>query len=255
MSKQPGPKDKGAEKTPERIAKVMARAGRCSRREAERWITDGRVSVDGKLLDTPAFTVTKDNIISVDGNPIGDRMETKLWRYHKPPGLIVSHNDPENRPTVFERLPPELPRVISVGRLDFNSEGLLLLTNNGEVARFMEHPQTGWIRKYRVRVNGRVDETALAKLSEGVTISGIRYNAIRAVLEKQQGANAWLSVSLTEGKNREVRVIMEHLGYQVTRLIRTTYGPFQLGNMPRGAVEEVGRRMLVDSVPKEFDLK
>lgn len=238
----------------ERIAKVMARAGLCSRREAERWINDGRVTVDGELLDSPAFTVTSANIVTVDGNPITDKQETKLWRYYKPAGLIVSHSDPEGRETVFDKMPPDMPRVISVGRLDYTSEGLLLMTNNGELARHMEKPQTGWIRRYRVRVNGRVEESQLAKLDKGITISGIRYGAIRATLDSQKGANAWLTMALTEGKNREIRVIMEHLGYQVTRLIRTTYGPFQLGNMVRGAVTEVGRRMLKDSLPKDFKL-
>jgi len=238
----------------ERIAKVMARAGLCSRREAERWIADGRVSVDGKVLDSPALAVTDSNVIVVDGKPLAGRMETKLWRYHKPQGLIVSHNDPEGRDTVFDKMPVDMPRVISIGRLDYNSEGLLLMTNNGDLARFMEKPQTGWIRRYRVRVNGRVDENQLITLKDGVTISGIRYGAIKASLDSQKGANAWITMALTEGKNREIRVVMEHLGYQVTRLIRTAYGPFQLGSMERGAVTEVGRRMLKDSVPKDFNL-
>ncbi len=238
----------------DRIAKVMARAGLCSRREAERWIVAGRVKVDGKLIDSPALTVTDANVIVVDEVQISERQETKLWRYHKPQGLIVSHDDPEGRATVFEKMPPEMPRVISVGRLDYNSEGLMMMTNNGELARYMEKPQTGWIRSYRVRVNGRVNQAELDELKNGVTISGIRYGAIKATLDSQKGANAWITFSLTEGKNREIRVVMEHLGYQVTRLIRTAYGPFQLGKMERGAVTEVGRRMLKDSVPKEFKL-
>ena len=238
----------------DRIAKVMARAGLCSRREAERWIVAGRVSVDGKFIDSPALAITSANVVEVDGVQISDAQETKLWRYHKPPGLIVSHNDPEGRATVFDKMPEHLPRVISVGRLDYNSEGLLLMTNNGDLARFMEKPQTGWIRKYRVRVNGRVNQDELSSLKDGVTISGIRYGAIKATLDSQKGANAWITFSLTEGKNREIRVVMEHLGYQVTRLIRTAYGPFQLGSIERGAVTEVGRRMLKDSVPKDFNL-
>jgi len=238
----------------ERIAKVIARAGLCSRRDAERWIADGRVVVDGEKLTTPAFTVTAANTVVVDGKPLSGNDETKVWRYHKPTGLIVSHKDPEGRATIFERLPASLPRVISVGRLDLNSEGLMLLTNSGELARHMERPDTGWIRRYRVRVNGRVDASALQKLEKGVTISGIRYGSVKAELDLQKGANAWLTLALTEGKNREIRKIMEHLGYRVTRLIRTAYGPFQLGNMERGAVVEVTRKMLRETVPNSFKL-
>jgi 23S rRNA pseudouridine2605 synthase len=254
MNKRADPSETTEQAKGERIAKVMARAGLCSRREAERWIADGRVVVDGNILDTPAFTVTDANTIVVDGKPVAGRAETKLWRYHKPPGLLVSNNDPEGRPTIFERLPPYLPRVVTVGRLDMNSEGLLLLTNNGELARFMEQPSTGWIRHYRVRVNGRVNEKSLEKLSNGITVSGIKYGSIKASLDRQQGANAWLNMSLTEGKNREIRKVLEHLELPVSRLIRTTYGPFQLGKMERGQVEESSRRMLRDSVPKDFDL-
>ncbi|MBT3559403.1 MAG: rRNA pseudouridine synthase [Rhodospirillales bacterium] len=247
------PKDSTPEKG-ERIAKVMARAGLCSRREAERWIEGGRVAVDGNILESPAFTVTSANSIAVDGKVIAGRTETKLWRYHKPPGLLVSNNDPEGRPTIFERLPQYLPRVVTVGRLDMNSEGLLLLTNDGELARFMERPDTGWVRQYRVRVNSRVNEKSLEKLAKGITVSGIRYGSIKASLDRQQGANAWLNMSLTEGKNREIRKVLEHMDMPVSRLIRVTYGPFQLGKMERGQVEETGRRMLKDSVPKDFDL-
>ena len=241
----------------ERIAKVMARAGLCSRREAERWIEAGRVAVDGKKLNTPAFTVTDNQIVTVDGKPIASRPETKLWRYHKPAGLIVSHNDPEGRPTVFQRLPPEMPRVVSVGRLDVNSEGLLLLTNDGELERLLESPKTAWTRKYRVRVHGRVDQKALASLANGVTVSGIKYGPIRAELEtnkQKAAANIWIAVAIQEGKNREVRKVMEHLGLTVNRLIRVGYGPFQLGNLARGGVEEVGRAALRASLPKGFKL-
>ncbi len=239
-----------------RIAKVMARAGLCSRREAERWIEAGRVAVDGKKLKTPAVIVTDGNIVTVDGKPIAGKQETKLWRYHKPPGLIVSHDDPGGRATVFERLPPEMPRVVSVGRLDINSEGLLLLTNDGGIENLLESPKTGWTRKYRVRVHGRVDQKALAGLANGVTVSGIRYGPIRAELEhaKEGGANVWLSVAIQEGKNREVRKVMEHLGLDVNRLIRIGYGPFQLGTLQRGAVEEVPRKALRSSLPKGFNL-
>ncbi len=254
MAKAPSHDQEQVPEKGERIAKVMARAGLCSRREAERWIADGRVVVDGTKLTSPALTVTPANTVVVDGKPLAGNEETKVWRYHKPAGLIVSHSDPDGRTTIFERLPKDLPRVISVGRLDLNSEGLMLLTNNGELARHMEKPDTGWIRRYRVRVNGRVDETALAKLANGVTISGVRYGAIKAEMDMQKGANAWLTMALTEGKNREIRKVMEHMGYRVTRLIRTAYGPFQLGNMARGAVTDVSRKMLRESVPNSFKL-
>ena len=234
----------------ERIAKVLARAGLCSRRDAERLIADGRVAVDGKTLTTPAFTVTPENHITVNGRAVAEPEETKLWRYHKPAGLVTSHGDPQGRPTVFERLPPELPRVISVGRLDLNSEGLLLLTNDGGLARKLELPATGWARRYRVRVYGAVDEARLLKLEKGVTIDGLAYGSIRARLDSSQGGNAWLSVSLREGKNREIRKVMEHLGFFVNRLIRVAYGPFQLGNLARGGVDQVPRKVLREQLGK-----
>ncbi|MDA0305097.1 MAG: pseudouridine synthase [Proteobacteria bacterium] len=229
---------------PERIAKVLARAGLCSRREAERWIEAGRVIVDGETLASPAFTVTAESKIVVDGQPLPAKQPTRLWRYHKPPGLVTSHKDPEGRPTVFQRLPENLPRVVSVGRLDLNSEGLLLVTNDGEIARRLELPETGWARVYRVRVHGTVDEKKLAALEKGVTVSGVKYGPIKAALDKQQGANAWLTVSLTEGRNREIRKVMEHLGLTVSRLIRTAYGPFQLGKLTRGQTAEITGKVL-----------
>lgn len=241
----------------ERIAKVMARAGLCSRREAERWIEAGRVAVDGRKLSTPAVTVTDGQIVTVDGKPLTGKPETKLWGYHKPAGLLVSHNDPEGRASVFDKMPPEMPRVVSVGRLDIPSEGLLLLTNDGALENLLESPKTGWTRKYRVRVHGRVDEKALDSIAKGVTVSGIRYGPIKAELEKAKGAkaaNSWISVAIQEGKNREIRKVMEHLGLSVNRLIRTGYGPFQLGNLVRGGVEEVGRAALRASLPKGFKL-
>jgi 23S rRNA pseudouridine2605 synthase len=228
----------------ERIAKLLARAGLCSRRDAERLIAEGRVSVDGKVLTSPALALSAGHDIRVDGKPIPEAEPARLWRYHKPAGLVTSHRDERGRPTVFERLPPELPRLVSVGRLDLNSEGLLLLTNDGALARALELPARGWLRRYRVRVQGTVDPARLAALEKGITIAGVSYGPIRAALDRQQASNAWLTVSLHEGKNREIRRVMEHLGLMVSRLIRIAYGPFQLGELPRGAIEEVPRRVL-----------
>ncbi len=250
--KPPAPKKPEEAKVPEdgeRIAKRIARAGICSRRDAERMIEEKRVAVNGKLLDSPACVVTASDRITVDGVALPEKEPTRLWRYHKPSGLVTTHRDPEGRPTLFEKLPEDMPRVISVGRLDLTSEGLLLLTNDGELARRLELPSTGWIRRYRVRVNGDVDEAALAGLANGVTVEGVRYGPIDAVLEKRQGlANAWLTVSITEGKNREIRRVMSYLGYRVNRLIRIAYGPFQLGYLPEGAVEEIPTRTLRDQL-------
>lgn len=232
----------------ERIAKVLARAGLCSRREAERWIVAGRIAVNGVVLATPAIAVGPEDVVLVDGKPMPEAPETRLWRYHKPAGLVTSHGDPQGRPTVFERLPPELPRVISVGRLDLSSEGLLLLTNDGGLARRLELPATGWVRRYRARAHGVVDEKALERLEKGLTIEGIRYGAIRAKLDHTQGSNSWITLSLKEGRNREVRKVLEHLGLQVNRLIRVAYGPFQLGSLDRGRLEEVPRRVLRDQL-------
>jgi 23S rRNA pseudouridine2605 synthase len=228
----------------ERIAKRLARAGLCSRRDAERWIAAGRVKVDGQLLTSPAVLVDAASVIIVDGQPLPATERTRLWRYHKPSGLVTSHRDPQGRSTVFDRLPAELPRVISVGRLDLTSEGLLLLTNDGDLARRLELPATGWVRRYRVRVHGAPDPAALAELDRGITVDGVAYGPIKAMLDRQQGANAWLTVSLKEGKNREIRKVMEHLGWSVSRLIRIAYGPFQLGLLAEGAVEEVPAKAL-----------
>ncbi|HEX6842802.1 MAG TPA: pseudouridine synthase [Stellaceae bacterium] len=228
----------------ERIAKRLARAGLCSRRDAERWIAEGRVAVDGKVLASPALTVTEASDIRVDGKPLPAAEPARLWRYHKPAGLVTTHRDEQGRATVFDRLPAELPRVVSVGRLDLTSEGLLLLTNDGELSRALELPARGWLRRYRVRVHGAVDPARLAALEAGVTIDRMSYGPIHAVLDREQGSNAWLTISLHEGKNREIRRVMEHLGLSVSRLIRIAYGPFQLGDLPRGAIEEVPRKVL-----------
>jgi 23S rRNA pseudouridine2605 synthase len=232
----------------ERLAKVMARAGLCSRREAERWVADGRVSVNGKTVTSPALNVSEADKVIVDGRPLPQAADTRLWRYHKPPGLVVSHSDPQGRPTVFEKMPAELPRVVSIGRLDINTEGLLLLTNDGGLARTLELPATGWTRRYRVRAYGRVKPEALAGLSRGITLNGIRYGAIEARVDSEKGENLWLTVALAEGKNREVKLVLEHLGLTVNRLIRVAFGPFQLGDLARGAVEEIPRRVLRDQL-------
>lgn len=237
-----------APKSGERIAKVLARAGLCSRRDAERWIAEGRVSVNGKLLDSPALNVGPTDLVVVDGKPLPAAEPTRLWRYHKPQGLVTTKRDPDGRPTVFDSLPADLPRVISVGRLDLNSEGLLLLTNDGELARHLELPATGWLRRYRVRVHGIPQPEALAALAKGTVIDGVRYGPVEAVLERQQGSNAWLSVGLREGRNREVRKLMDHLDLPVSRLIRVSYGPFQLGTLPPGEVEEVKAKVLRDQM-------
>jgi 23S rRNA pseudouridine2605 synthase len=232
----------------ERIAKVMARAGLCSRRDAERWIGEGRVAVNNRRLDSPAVNVGPRDRITVDGKPIPQKAPTRLWRYHKPRGLLTTARDPEGRATVFQSLPEDMPRVVAVGRLDLGSEGLLLFTNDGELARRLELPSTGWTRRYRVRVFGQVDPARLASLEKGVTVDGVKYGAIRASLDRQQGDNAWLTMSLTEGKNREIRRVCEHLGWKVSRLIRTAYGPFQLGALEPMAVEEVPARVLKDQL-------
>jgi 23S rRNA pseudouridine2605 synthase len=235
---------------PQRIAKVLARAGLCSRRDAERWIAEGRVTVNGEVLTSPAVTVGDDADIRVDGKPLPEPERARLWRYHKPAGLVTTHRDEKGRPTVFAALPKDLPRLISVGRLDLNSEGLLLLTNDGALARRLELPATGWLRRYKVRVHGTVDPARLAALADGVTIDGVHYGPVRAEFERQQGSNAWLTLALREGKNREVRRVLEHLGLAVTRLIRLSYGPFQLGNLARGAIEEVPGKVVRDQLGK-----
>jgi len=232
----------------ERIAKVLARAGVASRRSAETMIAEGRVAVNGKVIDSPALNVTPRDRITVDGKPLADREPTRVWLYHKPLGLVTSEKDEKGRPTVFENLPEGMPRVLSIGRLDLNSEGLLLLTNDGDLKRRLELPATGWLRKYRVRVNGRPDEAQLAPLKAGITVEGERFQPMMVTLDRQQGANAWLSVGIREGKNREIRRALDAVGLTVNRLIRTAYGPFQLGELPAGGVEELRPRVLRDQL-------
>ncbi len=232
----------------ERIAKHIARAGICSRREAEKRIEGGRVTVNGETVTSPALNVSAADSITVDGKPLPARQPARLWRYHKPRGLIVTARDDKGRQTIFDTFPDTMPRVLSVGRLDLDSEGLLLLTNDGDLARHLELPSTGWSRKYRVRVQGQVDPEALPRLADGITIDGIRYGKVAAQLDRQMASNAWLSIAIREGKNREVRKIMEHLGHHVSRLIRVSYGPFQLGDLPSGAIEPVKPRVLADQL-------
>jgi 23S rRNA pseudouridine2605 synthase len=235
----------------ERIAKTIARSGLCSRRDAERLIGEGRVTLNGKRLETPAINVTSGDKILVDGKPLAAIEPPRLWRYHKPKGRVTTHRDPQGRPTVFEALPQDMPRVISIGRLDYNSEGLLLLTNDGALARHLETPSTGWVRRYRVRAQGKIEQYALDKLKGGVEIEGIRYGPIEAKLDRVQGTNCWMTVGLREGKNREVRKIMESLGLVVNRLIRVSFGPFMLGELATGTVEEVKRRVLAEQLGEQ----
>jgi len=247
MTTRTPPKPEG-----ERIAKVLARAGVGSRREVERMIAQGRIRLSGQVLDSPAIRVSGVEAITVDGRPVAPPAPARLWRYHKPRGRLTTAHDPQGRPTVFDDLPAHLGRVITVGRLDFNSEGLLLLTNDGELARWMELPATGWTRCYRVRAHGRVEADALAALADGVTIDGFRYGPVTVELERRQGANAWLRVSLREGRNREVRRVLEYLGLTVNRLIRISYGPFRLGELKPGEVRAVRSRVLADQLGAAF---
>jgi 23S rRNA pseudouridine2605 synthase len=234
----------------DRIAKYLARAGVASRRDAERLLAEGKIRLNNVPVTHPATFVTPGDLVTVAGKLVEEPDRTRLWRYHKPEGLVTTHRDPDGRPTVFDKLRQQLPRVISVGRLDLTSEGLLLLTNDGALARTLELPSTGWIRRYRVRVHGVVDPAKLAALTKGVTIDGVHYAPIDAGLDAKKGDNAWLTVSLREGRNREIRRVMAYLGLDVTRLIRIAYGPFQLGTLPRGGLDEVPTRVLREQLPK-----
>lgn len=239
----------------ERISKRIARSGLCSRRDAERLITKGQVAVNGERIKTPAINVTDADEVTVSGQPLPGKPPARMWIYHKPAGLVTSHKDPEGRPTVFDNLPAGLPEyVISVGRLDLNSEGLLLLTNDGELSRYLEHPDTGWIRKYRVRTFGYPDDTQLRQLKKGITIGDVAYRSISVKRENGQsdGSNVWAEVGLQEGKNREIRRVFEHLGHPVSRLIRTAYGPFQLGSLPEGSAKEISKKVLQNALGKGF---
>jgi 23S rRNA pseudouridine2605 synthase len=226
----------------------MARAGLASRREAEQWIAAGRVAVNGAVIASPAVNVSPRDRVSVDGKPLPARERTRLFLYHKPRGLLTTNADERGRATIFGALPKHLPRLVSVGRLDLNTEGLLLLTNDGGLARVLELPSTGWLRRYRVRAHGSVTQDALDRLRAGITVEGVRYGPIEASIDRAQGANMWLTFSMREGKNREVRNVLGTLGLTVNRLIRVSYGPFQLGELAQGAVEEVRTRTLRDQL-------
>lgn len=247
---EPDPETEGGE----RVAKALARAGVASRREAERLIEAGRISVNGKTLTSPAVKVRPGDVLAFDGQPVGPRPPTRLWLYHKPVGILTTHSDPEGRPTVFEQLPKDMGRVISIGRLDLNSEGLLLLTNDGALARVLELPATGWTRRYRVRAYGHADDKALAGLADGAVVDGVVYGPIEVTVDRRTGANVWLTVGIKEGKNREVRKVLAHVGLTVNRLMRVAYGPFQLGSIKRGEATEIKLSVLRDQLGRLYPL-
>ncbi len=236
----------------QRLAKLIARSGVCSRREAEKYILDKRVTVNGNIIDTPAFNVSENDMVLIDGEKLPEIEETKLFLYYKPIGLVTTHKDEKGRQTVFDTLPPSVGRVISVGRLDLNSEGLLLLTNSGALARELELPSNAWSRRYRVRVHGKIDEKKFKELEKGVTIDGVSYGKVGIVLDSQNGTNAWLTITLSEGKNREIRKLMKYVGLDVARLIRVSYGPFQLGNLKKGELRQVAQKVLKEQLGGRF---
>ncbi|MFT6675226.1 MAG: 23S rRNA pseudouridine2605 synthase [Sulfitobacter sp.] len=242
--------DKAPTETPkgDRIAKVLARAGVASRREAERMIEAGRVRVNGDQILSPALNVTARDDITVDGNPVSEPEPPRMWLYHKPTGLVTSDRDEKGRETIYDKMPADMPRVMSIGRLDLNSEGLLLLTNDGGIKRKLELPSSGWLRRYRVRVNGRPSDESLEPLRKGITVEGEEFQPMSVTLDRQQGANAWLTIGLREGKNREIRRAMEAVSLSVNRLIRVSYGPFQLGELKTGEVEEIRRKIVRDQL-------
>lgn len=237
----------------ERLAKYIARSGVCSRRDAEKYILQQRVSVNGNIIETPAFNVNENDVVLLDGEKLPQIEPTKLFIYYKPVGLVTTHKDDKGRQTVFETLPPEIGRVLSVGRLDLNSEGLLLLTNNGGLARELELPANAWSRRYRVRVHGKIDENKLKEIEKGVTIDGVHYGKVSLALDSQNGTNAWLTVTLNEGKNREIRKLMKFAGLEVARLIRVSYGPFQLGNLKKGELKQVPQKVLKEQLGGRFE--
>lgn len=238
----------------QRLAKLMARTGVCSRRQAEEYIKQERVSVNGQIVSTPAFNVEGDEKILFDGEPLPVLEKTRLWLYYKPVGFVTTHKDEKGRQTVFDILPSSMPRVVSIGRLDMNSEGLLLLTNNGDLARELELPKNAWSRRYRVRVHGKIDEGKMAQLQEGVVVEGIAYGKVSIVIDQKTGTNTWLTITLNEGKNREIRKLMKFIGLEVARLIRVSYGPFQLGNLKKGEVKEVAQKVLKEQLGGRFEL-
>ena len=236
----------------ERIAKFLARAGVASRRDSERLIEAGRVALNGALVSHPATLVESSDAVAVDGKAVATLEQSRIWRYHKPAGLVTTARDPQGRPTVFASLPETLPRLISIGRLDINTEGLLLLTNDGELARYLEHPAQGVSRTYRIRAHGDADQAALVRLAKGADIDGVRYRPVQVTFDRRLGSNCWLTMTLREGKNREIKKLLEHSGLRVTRLIRTGFGPFQLGRLAQGAIEEVPSRLLANLLPGYF---
>ena len=238
----------------ERIAKFLARSGVCSRREAETYILAKRITVNGETIETPAFLINGDEDVRFDGEKIKKKDKTRLWLYHKPAGLITTHKDEKDRDTVFAHLPDGMPRVISIGRLDLNSEGLLLLTNDGALSRALELPDNGWSRRYKVKVHGTINETKLKELEKGATIDGIQYAPLKIIIDSKQQSNTWLTISLTEGKNREIRKLMASIGLNVARLIRLSYGPFQLGSLKKGEVREVPQKVLKEQLGKIFEI-